>query len=759
MGWDGAGGYTRQHNFSADASAGINILASRMDVEMNDFASAMTLAWARDGQNTPTQDIPMGGRKFVNVGAPASVSNFMRVREFIESIPIFMQDAESSADRISVSTQYFTSVSANQAPADGTKIMVRVKSNKSSAVMYVDGHSANVEYQDGNRIAAALVSGGIYEFTYSSVDAAWKVPTPSDGRTAAEISAGVTPTNYQYSALAPYMLTRILTPNSTAARAANSTALKALLDPANTGPVGWFAFPNTTGADTYYFDAQIIQIRDGCRLELCGCTLDFSGSYSASNNTQGFLTAIRDVSIVNGKINVSYDGSLGTNNGMALLIGSRIGYAWAGASGLEDEDLSSPMGNCVLDNLRITTNNPGPEIACLFLGGLENVTVTNIVGNGSNVVEHFIYYEFGDYHYEATVANRKTSHAINLNIKNVTAKNLKSNGSNGAVVSVIGANSSRVENIHGDTCYHVVEYRCGEALFYNVGAPYVTGGKTRWHTIANITGQNITSNSLSLVGSESAATGYLSGEGLSDTQQCDLQGFVVDGFSVDESVYCNGPLVMRGGTIRGAGASGGIIIGADCLWFSINGTHILDGAGAGVRANIADTVRGTARRRRGEIIGCKIAGNVGAAIGVDVSEAVLIERNQLGYDSSYDASNEATQTSGVSCSSDARGVYCAGNRVKTAAGTAYVLSGSGDRYCDVRNAYGERTLSGAWLRDGIAQCTSAQMADATDIINTADKYEGKLARDNSVNRLHFSLGSGATDGWRIVDGSATVTPA
>ena len=198
MGWDGAGSYTRVHNFSADASSGIKILAARMDAEINDIASAIPIAWARNGQNVPTTDMPMGGRKFVNVGAPTSVGNFMRVREFIENAPIFMQDVESSADRISVSSQYFTSVSANQAPVDGTKIMVRVNSDKSSAVMYLDGHSANVEYQDGNRIAAAMVSGGIYELTYSSSDVAWKLPSPSYGRTPAEIAAGVTVVNYQH---------------------------------------------------------------------------------------------------------------------------------------------------------------------------------------------------------------------------------------------------------------------------------------------------------------------------------------------------------------------------------------------------------------------------------------------------------------------------------------------------------------------------------------------------------------------------------
>jgi hypothetical protein len=210
MGWDGAGGYVRQHNFSADASAGINILAARMDAEIDDVASAMTLAWARNGQNVPTQDMPMGGRKFVNVGAPTSVSNFIRAREFIENVPIFMQDVESSSDRISVSSQYFTSVSSNQAPGDGTKIMVRVNSNKSSAVLYLDGHSANVEYQDGNRIAGAMVSGGIYELTYSSADTAWKLPAPGRGRTPAEISASVTPVNYQYEELDPHRYSNTL---------------------------------------------------------------------------------------------------------------------------------------------------------------------------------------------------------------------------------------------------------------------------------------------------------------------------------------------------------------------------------------------------------------------------------------------------------------------------------------------------------------------------------------------------------------------
>jgi len=205
LGWDGAGAYTRQHNFSADASVGIKILAARMDQELDDIASAIPVALARNGQNVPTANLPMGGFRHINVGAPTSVNNYMRSREFIENIPVFMDDTASSADRISVSAQYFTSVSANQAPGDGTHILVRALSNKSSAAIYLNGHSANVHYTDGGRIASAVTAGGIYKLVYSSADAFWKLenPDPIDGhfkyvRTPAEIAAGVTPTNYQY---------------------------------------------------------------------------------------------------------------------------------------------------------------------------------------------------------------------------------------------------------------------------------------------------------------------------------------------------------------------------------------------------------------------------------------------------------------------------------------------------------------------------------------------------------------------------------
>lgn len=209
MGYDGTGNYTRTHNFSADASAGIKILAARVDAEFNDFASAMNLALLADGRNAATGNLPMGGFRHVGVGAPASATNYIRAKDFIENVPVYMVDAESSADRISVSAAFYTTASAATAPRDGSHVLIKAGSDKSSAVAIRlntgDGspHSAAVILANGSALySGAIRSGGIYEFIWSSSDTAWQLFNPQVDyatsaypgvallATAAEVAAG-----------------------------------------------------------------------------------------------------------------------------------------------------------------------------------------------------------------------------------------------------------------------------------------------------------------------------------------------------------------------------------------------------------------------------------------------------------------------------------------------------------------------------------------------------------------------------------------
>lgn len=586
-------------------------------------------------------------------------------------------------------------------------------------------------------------------------------PNVSFPITDAEIAAGLDESdiNESYPPY-PYNLLRAgLVPNSTGARSANSAALAALLDPTTNGPRGRFVFPNTTGSDTYYLDAQIIQVRDGCTLDLCGCTLDIAGAFDLDNDLQGFFTFIRDVTIENGTINVDYDGTGGTNNGLLISIGSRGGYPFGSfTNGIEEEDLTEFMGNCALRNLRLRTNNNAPTVGVLLLGGLHNVTIENIEFDGASAVENGFYYEFGDYHLEATIANRTTTHAVNLVFRNLYGHDLKTTGG-GALLHIVGANSAILDGIHCDTCGSVVAFRNGEALYYNVGAPYENGGGPRWQIIRNVTGQNCASGAISLEGSESAAAGYLAGEGLSDSEQRDLQGFILQGFSVDSSVSFTGPSVVEGGTIRGAAASGGIIVGEDCGVFAIRNVNIYDCGNAGIRAEIANSALGSSRDKRGVIEGCVIAGNDGQAITLGLCDGVLVRGNQLGYSTDFNEADETTQTSAVNVAADGHGVVCDSNYVKTAAGTAYVLAGDGDRGCDVRHTRGDRNRSGEWMVDGLAQHNATDIADVDAVINTASKYAGKAVRDTSNNRILYARGSAAADPWDLADGSASVTPS
>lgn len=67
MPWSGSGTFTRLYNWVADKAAGINITASRMDADANDIvANGFGNCVTRDGQGSPTANIPMNGFKLTN---------------------------------------------------------------------------------------------------------------------------------------------------------------------------------------------------------------------------------------------------------------------------------------------------------------------------------------------------------------------------------------------------------------------------------------------------------------------------------------------------------------------------------------------------------------------------------------------------------------------------------------------------------------------------------------------------------------------
>lgn len=69
MPFDGSGNFSRVHNWTSDRNLGINILASRMDAEFNNFSAGMNVVFFRNGLVPMSGNLNMGTNRIVQLGA------------------------------------------------------------------------------------------------------------------------------------------------------------------------------------------------------------------------------------------------------------------------------------------------------------------------------------------------------------------------------------------------------------------------------------------------------------------------------------------------------------------------------------------------------------------------------------------------------------------------------------------------------------------------------------------------------------------
>jgi hypothetical protein len=95
MGWSG-GSYTKGNSatggWSGDASLGIGIEAGRHDTQDDDFATGIDNCIAKDGQNSATANLPMGGFKHTNVANASSNDEYTTQGQLTDGsfIPTFL---------------------------------------------------------------------------------------------------------------------------------------------------------------------------------------------------------------------------------------------------------------------------------------------------------------------------------------------------------------------------------------------------------------------------------------------------------------------------------------------------------------------------------------------------------------------------------------------------------------------------------------------------------------------------------------------
>jgi hypothetical protein len=178
MGWNGSGTHTRVHNFSADASAGIQAQAVRFDAEFDDISTALENCQTLTGETTPTANSPMGGFKHTGVAAATSTDNYLRADQHSQQVGIFVRD---------VNTGVTGTMSASASPfptslTEGQRVTVKVSANGSAAApraLIVNGLSANIIDNLGSAIVASkMLKDGYFDLVYDASASAWRTITP-----------------------------------------------------------------------------------------------------------------------------------------------------------------------------------------------------------------------------------------------------------------------------------------------------------------------------------------------------------------------------------------------------------------------------------------------------------------------------------------------------------------------------------------------------------------------------------------------------
>src|SRR5262245_10573486 len=88
MPFNGSGTFNRVRNWVADATAAIKIKADLHDSEDDNFASGLSQCLTKDGQTQPTANIPMNGKKLINLAEPTAAAD-AATKNYVDGIKNF----------------------------------------------------------------------------------------------------------------------------------------------------------------------------------------------------------------------------------------------------------------------------------------------------------------------------------------------------------------------------------------------------------------------------------------------------------------------------------------------------------------------------------------------------------------------------------------------------------------------------------------------------------------------------------------------
>lgn len=177
---NGSGTFTRNYDFTADAAAGAptNVISSsKMDTEFDDISTALTASIAKDGQTTPTANLPMGGYRHTGVGDGSAVTDYAALGQ-VQKQSYLYAAAGGSADAI---TATFTPTIT--ALTNGMTLKVRAGSANATTTptFSPDGLTARTIVKDnGASLAAGDIAGSGHDIllSYDLANTRWLLLNP-----------------------------------------------------------------------------------------------------------------------------------------------------------------------------------------------------------------------------------------------------------------------------------------------------------------------------------------------------------------------------------------------------------------------------------------------------------------------------------------------------------------------------------------------------------------------------------------------------
>lgn len=165
MSWNGTGSWQRLFSWVADKAAAINITASRMDAEFNDYASnGFGNTLTRDGQGVPTANLPMAGFRHLNVASSQARAEYLATAQFQDGGPIWGGTSSGAAN-----TFVITLTPAVTALVAGLRVLFKShQANAGASTLQVNATAATAITKNGATALAAndIPNAAIIEAVY-----------------------------------------------------------------------------------------------------------------------------------------------------------------------------------------------------------------------------------------------------------------------------------------------------------------------------------------------------------------------------------------------------------------------------------------------------------------------------------------------------------------------------------------------------------------------------------------------------------------